>query len=256
MSSLHPSLADSEAWRRLRNLAEEGCFPQCAALCAPQNHHNFLGIAAARLLLCERGTGADGCSSCLAWVGDEHPDLLKAGSEGTPPTVAQCRELNGSMAYRPVTAARRVALVYSADTLLLPAANSLLKLAEEPPDYGFILFLLSGEDLLLPTLRSRSWMLPFRIPPEEKEERPPETEDEWMEWLARFSGAELSDLLDQFGPWTRYELQRNAFERAGSLDRLRVILETKRLSRTMALDLTVLALKEGIVFEHLFGNLW
>ncbi|GAB1486213.1 hypothetical protein MASR2M79_12610 [Aminivibrio sp.] len=91
---------------------------------------------------------------------------------------------------------------------------------------------------------------------DEGEERPPETESEWAEWLSRHSAAELPDLLAQFGPWIRYELPRNAFERAGTIDRLRVILETKRLSRTMALDLTVLALKEGIVFEHLFGNLW
>ena len=256
MPSLHPALADSQAWKRFRNLAEDGRFPQCAALCAPREYHNSLGLAAARLLLCGSRTGEDECSSCLAWVGEEHPDLLKAGSEGTPPTIAQCRDLIGTMAYRPVSASRRVALVYSADTLLLPAANSLLKLAEEPPDYGFILFLLSGEDQLLPTLRSRSWMLPFRIVSEEKEERPPESEREWTEWLARFSAAELPDLLDQFGPWIRFEIQRNAFERAGTIDRLRIILETKRLSRTMALDLTVLALKEGIVFEHLFGNLW
>lgn len=256
MPSLNSALAESEAWKRLRGLAEEGLFPQCAALCAPPELHKALGVAVARLLLCSSGTGKDGCSSCAGWVGEEHPDLLKAGSEGAAPNIAQCRELILSMAYRPVAASRRVALVYSADTLLLPAANSLLKLAEEPPGYGVLLFLLSDEALLLPTLRSRSWLLPFRIPAEEKMERPPETESEWAEWLALVSTAELPDLLSQFGPWIRYELHRNAFERAGTIDRLRVILETKRLSRTMALDLTVLALKEGIVFEHLFGNLW
>ena len=256
MPSLHPALAESEAWRRLRDLAQGALFPQCAALCAPSEHQNALGLAMARLLLCESGSGDDGCSSCSGWVGEEHPDLLKAGSEGAAPNIAQCRDLILSMAYRPVAASKRVALVYSADTLLLPAANSLLKLAEEPPEYGILLFLLSDEALLLPTLRSRSWMIPFRIPVEEKEDRPPETENEWAEWLTRFSSAELPDLLSQFGPWIRFELHRNAFERAGTIDRLRVILETKRLSRTMALDLTVLALKEGIVFEHLFGNLW
>ena len=256
MPSLHHALAESGAWERLRDLASGGHFPQCAALCAPSGHHSALGLALARLLLCASGTGTDGCSSCSAWVGEEHPDLLKAGSEGAAPNIAQCRELIQSMAYRPVTASSRVALVYSADTLLLPAANSLLKLAEEPPGYGILLFLLSDEALLLPTLKSRSWMLPFRFSAEEKEERPPETESEWAEWLTRFSSAELPDLLSQFGPWIRFELHRNAFERAGTIDRLRVILETKRLSRTMALDLTVLALKEGIVFEHLFGNLW
>lgn len=256
MPSLHPALAESEPWRRARGLAEGGLFPQCAALCAPPEQQNALGLAMARLLLCESGRGEDGCPSCAAWAGDDHPDLLKAGSEGAAPNIAQCRDLILSMAYRPVAASRRVALVYSADTLLLPAANSLLKLAEEPPGHGILLFLLSDEALLLPTLRSRSWMLSFRIAVDEGEERPPETESEWAEWLSRHSSAELPDLLGQFGPWIRYELHRNAFERAGTIDRLRVILETKRLSRTMALDLTVLALKEGIVFEHLFGNLW
>jgi DNA polymerase-3 subunit delta' len=45
-------------------------------------------------------------------------------------------------------------------------------------------------------------------------------------------------------------------EEAARVERLRILLESRRLSRTMALDLTVLALKEGIVFEHLFGDFW
>ncbi len=56
--------------------------------------------------------------------------------------------------------------------------------------------------------------------------------------------------------WIRFLIDAGEYEPAGRVESVRLILEKKRLSRTMSLDFTVMALKEGIVFEHLFGDIW
>jgi DNA polymerase-3 subunit delta' len=70
------------------------------------------------------------------------------------------------------------------------------------------------------------------------------------------SGSEIDDLIPQLEPWIGFLTESGDHASAGKMERLRILLETRRLSRTMALDLTVLALKEGIAFEHLFGDFW
>ena len=59
-----------------------------------------------------------------------------------------------------------------------------------------------------------------------------------------------------FAPWITYEIEQRSFERAALLENLRILVQSKRLSKTMTLDLIVLVLKEGFVFEHSFGDLW
>lgn len=55
----------------------------------------------------------------------------------------------------------RLAVIYEADRLTPEASNGLLKVLEEPPANLFILLLLS-RDNLLPTIKSRVFMRPFR----------------------------------------------------------------------------------------------
>ena len=50
---------------------------------------------------------------------------------------------------------RRVVLIEQADKMNPPAQNALLKILEEPPDYGAFLILSTNAERLLPTIRSR-----------------------------------------------------------------------------------------------------
>ena len=245
----------TENWTRLRRLIQEGRFPQTCALVSDEAHHSEIVFAVARRLLCENRHGDDGCSACAAWS-DGHPDLIFAGAPSKPATIDVCRDLIHTMAFRPVVSPRRVAVFFAADKMLLPAANSLLKLAEEPPEHVFILFLLTDEKLFLPTLKSRSWMISLTPPKAAGGLPAPGNNEEWIQWIENFSNAELDELITPLIPWITHAIDREAYGEAAKFEHLRLLAQTKRLSRTMLLDLIVMALKEDIDFEHAFGNFW
>ena len=256
MSHLPASLTASESWGRLRSLAALDRFPHCVVLSIPEELHGSVAREIAEIVLCLNRTGGDDCNACRAWSGEEHPDLVRGGEPGKAPAIDACRDLIRAMAYRPVVSKKRCAVIFSAERMLLPAANCLLKLAEEPPEYGVLFFLVSEEESLLPTLKSRAWAVSLQGVGRREKKPSPSAQEEWSRWVEKNSGVEIDDLIPQLEPWIRYLVESGDHEGAGKMERLRILLETRRLSRTMALDLTVLALKEGIVFEHLFGDIW
>ena len=256
MFDLPAALTGSAAWGRLSSLGASGLFPQCVALVAPEETHGALAVKVAQKALCLNGKGADDCPACMAWSGDEHPDLIKGGEPGKAPTIGSCREIIKTMAYRPVVSEKRCGVIFSADRMLLPAANSLLKLAEEPPAYGILFFLLEDEGRLLPTLKSRAWVLSFNLGRQGEKKPFPGSSEEWSRWVEKNASSETDHIIAQFNLWIGASLESGDFTSAGRIERLRLLLESGRLSKTMALDLTVLVLKEGIVFEHPFGDFW
>lgn len=56
---------------------------------------------------------------------------------------------------KPVASLRRVVIIENAQTLTAEAQNAALKIVEEPPERGFIIFLANSVEDLLPTLNSR-----------------------------------------------------------------------------------------------------
>jgi DNA polymerase-3 subunit delta' len=85
-----------------------------------------------------------------------HPDVLIIPPD--PPQlmikVDQVRHVIGSIYYRPGEGRRRV-YIFTAATFMKEAANSLLKVLEEPPDFATIFLLAENPGALLPTIRSR-----------------------------------------------------------------------------------------------------
>ena len=247
---------ESAAWDRILHLVSEDRFPHSCALVIDEEFHSEVALEVARLLFCSNGKGNDDCLACSSWSEERHPDLIFGGAPSKPPSIDICREIINTMAYRPVLSSKRIAVIFAADRMMLPAANSLLKLAEEPPEYVHMLFMLSDEKLFLPTLRSRSWTILLPLPRSGEGFSPPRTEEEWVRWIEKYSKAEVDELVALFAPWISHEIEQEAYDRAGTLERLRLLIQIKRLSQTMVLDLIVLALKEGIVFEHSFGDIW
>lgn len=60
--------------------------------------------------------------------------------------------------------ARRIILITEAEAMTIPAANSLLKILEEPPSSVYFILISNNQKKLLPTLRSRSRVVPFSRP--------------------------------------------------------------------------------------------
>jgi DNA polymerase-3 subunit delta' len=153
----------------------------------------------------------------------------------------------------PVFSSRRLGVIMFADNLLLPAANSLLKITEEPPSHVNLLFMMQN-DTLLPTLRSRvryisvltnSYMAPNRIP---------DNDIEWLEWGK--NAKEISDIVSSLEKWSNYALENRNAELAFKLERVRLLINTGKLSKSMAQDLVLLAFKEELAVEHLFSDFW
>ena len=86
-----------------------------------------------------------------------HPDVLVIPPD--PPQmmikVDQVRQVIGSIYFRPAEARERV-YVFTDSAFMKEAANSLLKVLEEPPEFATIFLLAENPGELLPTIRSRS----------------------------------------------------------------------------------------------------
>jgi DNA polymerase III subunit delta' len=86
-----------------------------------------------------------------------HPDVLVIPPD--PPQlmikVDQVRHVIETIYYRPGEARERV-YIFTSSAFMKEAANSLLKVLEEPPDFATIFLLTENAGELLPTIRSRS----------------------------------------------------------------------------------------------------
>ena len=86
----------------------------------------------------------------------QHPDVLIVPPD--PPQLliklGQVRSLIHSAQYLPAEAPRKV-FILTAASFMKEAANSLLKVLEEPPDYVHIILCAENPGELLPTIRSR-----------------------------------------------------------------------------------------------------
>jgi DNA polymerase-3 subunit delta' len=85
-----------------------------------------------------------------------HPEVIVVPPD--PPQmlikIGQVRQVIDSIFYKPVEARRKVT-IFTESSFMKEAANSLLKVLEEPPDYATLILLTTNPGELLPTIRSR-----------------------------------------------------------------------------------------------------
>ena len=101
-----------------------------------------------------------------------HPDVLIIPPD--PPQmmikVDQVRRVIESIYYRPAEGRERV-YIFTDSAFMKEAANSLLKVLEEPPEFATIFLLTENPGELLPTIRSRSMVVQLEALPAEEIER-------------------------------------------------------------------------------------
>jgi DNA polymerase-3 subunit delta' len=131
--------------------------------------------AFAQALLCTAGGGDDACGTCPAChkvaVGT-HPDLrvitpgrAESGGERRAVAIDQVRDLKHEAAYPPYEAKWKVFIIADTEQMRAEAANSLLKVLEEPPSRSVIILLSESTEALVPTLVSRSQLVRFSFVP-------------------------------------------------------------------------------------------
>lgn len=230
-----------QAWAGLRQLQQR--LPHAILF------HGLRGIGKTRFaehfaqsLLCETPDGeGNGCGQCLScgWFARYgHPDYRRVrpeifeddgagGEEGEEAggdkknarqakapskeiKIDQIRALAGFLNVSTHRRGRRVVLLYPAEALNTAAANSLLKVLEEPPADTVFLLVSDGIDRLLPTILSRCRKFPLSIPSREQA----------LHWLQAQGVADAPALLDEQGgaPLAAYAIaQGDAREDADAL---------------------------------------
>jgi len=116
-------------------------------------------------LLClepEDGHPCNACVSCQAWLQQLHPDYHYLQPEGNSLKMEQLRLWNSFFRYRPNLGRHQVFLLEQPELLTAPAANSLLKVLEEPLPGTVFLLTTEDERSLLPTIVSRCRVVYFR----------------------------------------------------------------------------------------------
>ena len=134
---------------------------------APRPHHAYLlggpeesgktqlARAFAAVLLCARG-GCGVCRDCRLSLADQHPNEFVVEPEGRDIHVDTIREEVWQPAFRTAPEpGRKVFLLREADRLSPAAADTLLKVLEEPPPETVFLLLSARAHELPPTIWSR-----------------------------------------------------------------------------------------------------
>ena len=226
-------LAVNVTWKEIVRETEAGNIPHCRAISAPLKYHEEIAQEIARMVLGSyRAT---------------HPDIMVAGTPGKPPKIDECRELIENIALKPMEAPRRLGVIMSADKLQLPAANSLLKLAEEPPEHANLLFLMEDGRLFLPTLRSRSRFSTIIMQEHLQPQRMPQNTVEWVRWLSEVckAGTKADTITEYLEAWSDYAMSTGDIELAERTEKLRIISSRNNLSVFMLSDIIILTLREG-----------
>src|SRR5580693_7132836 len=186
---------NSDVVDRLREMLARERFPQAVILTGPQGSGKYtLALMLAKAMNCLEPITTGGlpdfcgkCSNCLRIAQSEdleartaeavearenmretdkketrmfvqtHPDVLVIPPD--PPQlmikVDQVRRVIDTIYYRPGDAKERV-YIFTDSAFMKEAANSLLKVLEEPPEFATIFLLTENAGELLPTIRSRS----------------------------------------------------------------------------------------------------
>jgi len=192
---------NAEVVLHIREMLSRDRFPHGVILAGPAGSGKYtLATMIARAMNCLERPTTDGlpdfcghCSNCVRIAQDEdlesrcseavaardamketekketrlfiqtHPDVLVIPPD--PPQmmikVDQVRRVIEHIYFRPSEARERV-FIFTDSAFMKEAANSLLKVLEEPPDFATIFLLAENSGELLPTIRSRSMVLQLR----------------------------------------------------------------------------------------------
>jgi len=201
---------NSDVVHRLRDMMARNHFPQAVILAGPAGSGKYtLALMLAKAMNCLSSTITDGlpdfcgeCSNCVRIAQSQdldarfaeavearenlretdkketrlfvqtHPDVLVVPPD--PPQmmikVDQVRRVIETIYYRPGEARERI-YIFTQSAFMKEAANSLLKVLEEPPEFATIFLLTENPSELLPTIRSRSMIVTLAALPAEEIER-------------------------------------------------------------------------------------
>ena len=124
-----------------------------------------MALFLAKSLFCTDKQGVlpcESCRSCKLIDQEEYPDVTIVRPINQIIKTERIRELVGQFSQSGIESQCQVFIIEQADKMHLNAANSLLKVIEEPQSEVYIFFLSNDEDKILPTIRSRTQIFQFK----------------------------------------------------------------------------------------------
>lgn len=119
----------------------------------------------AKSLFCTDKVGilpCENCRNCKLIEQEEFPDVTLIKPVNQVIKTERIRELVGQFSQAGIESQQQVFIIEQAEKMHLNAANSLLKVIEEPQSEVYIFFLTSDEEKMLPTIRSRTQIFHFK----------------------------------------------------------------------------------------------
>ena len=119
-----------------------------------------------KALQCE-GEGVKPCGKCLSCLqidAGAHPDVIYVQHEKPSGYgVDDIRKgVTDDIVFKPYRSDKKIYVIDDAQKMNIAAQNALLKTLEEPPSYGIIIMISTSSEVMIPTILSRTVLLPIR----------------------------------------------------------------------------------------------
>jgi DNA polymerase III delta' subunit len=136
-------------------------------------------------LLCEFSNACGQCGQCKTLSAGSNPDYIEILSEDVI-KIEAVRDLSYKLSLKPYSGKKKFAVIDNAHLLTTEAANSLLKILEEPKDHTIMVLVTSSPHSLLPTITSRAQKINFGPLPDhnfvsDSEKAQNQLRQEWFE---------------------------------------------------------------------------
>ncbi|MFH1829993.1 MAG: DNA polymerase III subunit delta' [Pseudomonadota bacterium] len=162
---------------QLKKALASGRLPNAYVFAGPSGiGKQLVAFSFAQAALCENKTDDQDacgiCAACRKFTSNNHPDFFLIEPELSERGATQnikidtIRDLQSNLKFSPLEASLKISIIDGADRLMEAAANSLLKILEEPPPATHFILITPYPHRLLPTIRSRCQHMSFSPIPE------------------------------------------------------------------------------------------
>jgi len=127
---------------------------------------NLIANQFAKMILCNEFNDSniqecENCKSCIEFESNNHPDFYYIEPDGKNIKIEQIRTMQNKVIEKPIISNKKVYIINDADLMTKEAQNCLLKTLEEPPEYIVIILVVSNENKILTTIKSRCMKIFF-----------------------------------------------------------------------------------------------